>query len=684
MNNEFSKSLNTTGEISSKKISSQENLSALSILDAIIESTADGILVVDLKGTVIKVNRRFVELWQMPESLVEMKNDEKMLAYILDQLNDPEKFIAKVKDLYSNPEEKSFDVLEFKDGRYYERVSIPQKINNEVVGRVWSFKDITEHKRTEEIFKKETILLRTLIDNLPDGIYAKDIECRKTLANPTDLKNMGCTMESEVLGKTDFDFFPKDDAAAFFSDDQTIIKTGKPVIDREESFIDKEGNKNWLLTTKVPLKDSDGKIIGIIGVGRNITIRKKNELIREALYQISESTLITNVMFTLYAKIHQVISNLMMAKNFYIALYDDQEDMLSFPYMVDEYYPPIASKKFSKGLAEYVIKLGEPILINAQKNLALREAGEIELVGKPAEIWLGVPLKEEDKTIGVIVVQDYEKAKAYGKDEMQLLGFVSGQIANAIARKRVAEAIEKYTTKLKELNQTKDKFFSIIAHDLKSPFQGLLGYSQILKTEYETITEEEKLFFINGIGELSQSAFRLLENLLEWSRMQTGRIAFDPEVFLLNNELTATFFLLSQTASNKDIELQNNIDSDVSVYADKNMLATIIRNLISNSIKFTKQGGRITISSELDNNNVKITVTDTGIGIKQEDLEKLFKLDKNFSTNGTNKEEGTGIGLLLCKEMVEKHGGKIWVESKMGEGSKFIFTIPQNKLGELK
>ena len=389
-------------------------------------------------------------------------------------------------------------------------------------------------------------------------------------------------------------------------------------------------------------------------------------------------------MFTLYAKIHQVISNLMMAKNFYIALYDDQEDMLSFPYMVDEYYPPIASKKFSKGLAEYVIKLGEPILINAQKNLALREAGEIELVGKPAEIWLGVPLKEEDKTIGVIVVQDYEKAKAYGKDEMQLLGFVSGQIANAIARKRDAEAIEKYTTKLKELNQTKDKFFSIIAHDLKSPFQGLLGYSQILKTEYETITEEEKLFFINGIGELSQSAFRLLENLLEWSRMQTGRIAFDPEVFLLNNELTATFFLLSQTASNKDIELQNNIDSDVSVYADKNMLATIIRNLISNSIKFTKQGGRITISSELDNNNVKITVTDTGIGIKQEDLEKLFKLDKNFSTNGTNKEEGTGIGLLLCKEMVEKHGGKIWVESKMGEGSKFIFTIPQNKLGELK
>jgi PAS domain S-box-containing protein len=684
MDNELSQLQKTEDGITPNKISNKESLLALSILDAIIESTADGILVVDLKGNVIKANKRFAVLWRIPESLLETKNDEKMLEFILDQLKDPEKFIAKVKDLYSKPEEKSYDILEFKDGKYFERVSIPQKINNEIMGRVWSFKDITEHKRNEEKYNKERILLRTLIDNLPDGIYAKDIECRKTIANLADVRNIGLVKESEVLGKTDFELFPREEASAFYADDQTVITTGNPVIDREESFIDKEGIKNWLLTTKIPLRDSDGKIIGLIGIGRNITVKKKNELIREALYQISESTVITNIMFTLYARIHQVISNLMDAKNFCIVLYDEKEKMLTFPYMVDEYDPLITSKKFGKGLIEYVIKQGEPMLIDIQKNIALCKTGEVEPVGTPAAIWLGVPLKEEERTIGVIVVQDYENAKAYGSDEMQLLGFVSGQIAHTITRKRNAEAIEKYTAELKELNQTKDKFFSIIAHDLKSPFQGLLGYSQILTTEYATLPEEEKLFFINGIGELSQSAFRLLENLLEWSRMQTGRISFNPEEINLKKELSATLSLLIQTARNKEIELEEMINSDISVYADKNMLSTIVRNLISNSIKFTNQGGKITIDSDLFDKMVQITVSDTGVGMKQEDIGKLFKLDKNFSTHGTNKEEGTGLGLLLCKEMVEKNGGKIWVESKVGVGSKFIFTIPQNKLVEDK
>ncbi len=682
MNNEFDNSTVKENENSNNKNLKRENLSALSILDAIIESTLEGILVVDVNGTVTKTNRRFAELWRIPEQLIETKNDEKLLAYILDQLKEPEAFLEKVKELYSKPEEKSFDIIEFKDGRFFERVSIPQKINEEVVGRVWSFRDITEQKTTEETLRKERILFRTIIDNLPDSIYAKDLEYRKTLANPVNLQNAGCTKESQVLGKTDFELFQQDAALAFYKDDKTVVELGRPVINREESFTNKEGHKVWLLTTKLPLKDSSGKITGLIGVGRNITLRKKNELIRDALYAISQYVLITKDMSMLYPKIHQVISKLMNAKNFYIALYDEKEDTLTFPYVVDEYDNSFPAKQFSKGLIEYAIKLGEPILIDAQTNIELRNYGKIEEAGLPPAIWLGVPLYEEEKTVGLIVLQDYTNPKAYGSDELQLLGFVSEQIAYAIARKKNAEALEKYAADLKELNKTKDKFFSIIAHDLKSPFQGLLGYSQILTTEYETLSEEEKIFFINGIGELTISAFRLLENLLEWSRMQTGKIAFNPEVFLLIKEINNTLLLLSQTAKNKDIELEKNIEGDISVFADKNMLSTIIRNLISNSIKFTRQGGRITIFAEMIKDLVKITVADTGIGMRQEDVDKLFKLDKNFSTPGTNKEEGTGLGLLLCKEMVEKHGGKIWVESKVGEGSKFIFTVPQTNVEE--
>ncbi|MDP3582231.1 MAG: PAS domain S-box protein, partial [Ignavibacteria bacterium] len=599
MNNEFDNSVSKEHENSINKNLRHESLSTLSMFDAIIESTLEGILVVNLNGRVTKTNRRFAELWRLPEQLIETRDDEKLLSYILDQLKDPQAFIAKVNDLYSKPEERSFDLIEFKDGRFFERTSLPQRINDQVVGRIWSFRDVTEQKTTEETLRKERILFRTIIDNLPDSIYAKDLEYRKILSNPVNLHNAGCTTESEVLGKTDFELFRHDAALAFYKDDKTVLELGRSVINREESFIDKEGHKVWLLTTKLPLKDSSGNITGLIGVGRNITLRKKNEMIRDALYAISQYVLITKDMSMLYPKIHQVISKLMNAKNFFIALYDEQEDMLTFPYVVDEYDNSLPSNKFGKGLIEYAMKLGEPVLIDAKEDIELRNTGKIEEVGLPPAIWLGVPLTEEEKTVGLIVLQDYQNPKAYGNDEVQLLSFVSEQIAYAITRKKNAEALEKYTVDLKELNKTKDKFFSIIAHDLKSPFQGLLGYSQILTTEYATLSEEEKIFFISGIGELTNSAFRLLENLLEWSRMQTGRITFDPETFQIEKEVSTTLLLLSQTAKNKDIDLEKNIEGDISVFADKNMLSTIIRNLISNSIKFTKQGGRITISAEL-------------------------------------------------------------------------------------
>ncbi|MDP3581492.1 MAG: PAS domain-containing protein, partial [Ignavibacteria bacterium] len=265
----------------------EKSQSTISLLNAIIESTADGILVVSNDGRVLRANKKFQKLWKIPDSLLQLKDDNKLLDFILDQLIQPELFIKKVQELYSNPDEESYDEITFKDGRIYERYSTSYKMENNTLGRVWSFRDVTEQKRTEETLRKERILFRTIIDNLPDAIYAKDFEFKKTLANTADIRNMGAVCEAEVLGKTDFEFFAPESAQAFYNDDKTIVDTGKPVLNREESFTDKEGHRNWLLTTKLPLIDSTGKITGIIGVGRDITLRKKNELIREALYDIS-------------------------------------------------------------------------------------------------------------------------------------------------------------------------------------------------------------------------------------------------------------------------------------------------------------------------------------------------------------------------------------------------------------
>ncbi len=263
----------------------------------------------------------------------------------------------------------------------------------------------------------------------------------------------------------------------------------------------------------------------------------------------------------------------------------------------------------------------------------------------------------------------------YRNNRGEIVGII-GFTIDITERKNAEDKIQKMNEELKELNSTKDKFFSIVAHDMKTPFQGLLGYSQILSDEYETLTEEERREFIKSIDELSKNTYELLDNLLIWSRIQTGRIIFYPNVFNLNQELSTTVSLLTQTARNKNITIDYLIDKKTFVNADINMISMVVRNLIANAIKFTKRGGKIIISSKRLEKFVEISVVDNGVGIKKEDQKDLFNIGQNISTKGTEGEEGTGLGLILCKEMIRMHGGKIWVESEVGNGSNFIFSIP--------
>lgn len=658
------------------KLNFENGGSAALLLNAVLESTADGILVIFHDSRIAKANKKFKELWKIPAALLETKDDEKLLAFILDQLIQPVLFLKNVQELNDEQCEESHDVLELKDGRIFERYLAPFIMEDKVLGWVLNFRDVTRQKHIEETCKKERVLFRTIIDNMPDSIYAKDSEFRKILANPVNLRNAGCAKESDVLGKTDFDLFPQESALAFYNDDKTVVETGKPVINREESFINKEGRRVWLLTTKLPLRDSNGKVEGIIGVGRDITLTKKNELIRETLYEISESVLVTSDMVTLYQKIHKAVANLMPAKNFYIALYDDKKNLLSFPYMVDEFDSPFTSAPLGRGLTAYVLRKGEPELINAEKNFELRKSGEVELIGTPAAVWLGIPLKNRDKVFGAIVLQDYKNAQAYGNDEMQLLGFISEQIAQAIARKRDAEEIKKYAAELNELNQTKDKFFSIIAHDLKNPFVTLLGFSEILLSDFKDLQTDEILYYINEMKQSADLSFNLLQNLLQWSRSQTGRIEFHPQQLNLKNIVDQNVLLVDKTAEKKLIKIVNNVHTDLFAKADEDMLNTIIRNILTNAIKFTNRNGSITVDAGSTKNFAQVMIKDSGVGMDSATIDKLFRLDVSHTTAGTEKEAGTGLGLILCKEFVEKNGGKIWAESELGVGTTFSFTIP--------
>lgn len=239
--------------------------------------------------------------------------------------------------------------------------------------------------------------------------------------------------------------------------------------------------------------------------------------------------------------------------------------------------------------------------------------------------------------------------------------------------------LEQSKAKLKESNDTKDKFFSIIGHDLKNPLFVIQSMSEILETEFDEITPEERLEFIRAIRESSKNAFSLLEDLLHWARCQTGRIDYNPEPVHLKQLAAKCISLLEAHAIKKNINLLNSVDATHILLADKFMVETVIRNLTSNALKFTPEGGTVKINSKPVDDFIQISVEDTGIGLSESDKQKLFRIDVKNSEIGRSKEKGTGLGLILCKEFVEKHGGKIWVESELEKGSQFIFTIPKLK-----
>jgi PAS domain S-box-containing protein len=246
-----------------------------------------------------------------------------------------------------------------------------------------------------------------------------------------------------------------------------------------------------------------------------------------------------------------------------------------------------------------------------------------------------------------------------------------------ITDRKIADAeIQRINEELKEANAAKDKFFSIIAHDLKSPFNSILGFSEMLKDDVKNLRMDEIQHFAKLIHSSAYHTYLLLENLLEWSRMQRGQISFSPKSIILDQLVNDEFEVIKNNASQKSITILNSIPRNLIVSADENMLSNIIRNLVSNAIKFTPREGFVKVSAEVSDGYIHISVTDNGIGIKPEAIGKLFKIETSFTTRGTENEKGTGLGLLLCKEFIEKHRGKIRVESEPGKGSKFIFMLP--------
>ncbi|RLD59419.1 MAG: PAS domain-containing sensor histidine kinase, partial [Bacteroidetes bacterium] len=284
---------------------------------------------------------------------------------------------------------------------------------------------------------------------------------------------------------------------------------------------------------------------------------------------------------------------------------------------------------------------------------------------------------------GEFINKRKNKEKYIEKEIISPIRNNEGKIVNYIAikeditkQKETQQELKSAKKQAEELSATKDKFFSIIAHDLKNPFNTILGFSDLLLSSHTNIDDKKRELYIKSVYESAKNAYTLLENLLLWARSQRGTIQFNPEQILLKTLFQDIINLHQKTAMKKEISLNYFLTDDINVKADKNMLTSILNNLITNALKFTNIKGKVNLSAVLSENDIKITIEDNGVGMDEETKNKIFDLSTNQSTEGTAGEMGTGLGLVLCKEFVEKHNGKIWIESELGKGSRFIFTLP--------
>lgn len=627
--------------------------------------------------------------------------------------------------------------------------------------------DITESKQVEEALQHERTLLRLLIDNVPDLMYTKDTACRKTLVNIADVQNMGAQSEEEVLGKDDFAFFSKEMAEKFYADDLSVIQTGQPLINKEEYTLNNLGQEKWLLTSKFPLKDYRGQIIGLAGIGRDITERKYAE---EAIFKSKEQYRLLvetapDIIFTItsdgtFTSLSPAFETLLawqpeewIGKHFADLIHpDDRLRLLGiFQQAIQGILPPVfesrvltkngnylffeyiikqirenAEIKGVMGIARHIterkkaeekINMLAQAIENSADSIAITDKDYIiifvnnsfckvygfekeEVIGKPITV---ITSKNNLPEVGhslysTIARKEVWKGEVLNKrkdgndfpvqlslapviDNKGEIIAIVGVLRDITEQRRAEEEIKLKNEQLQKLNAEKDKFFSIIAHDMKNSFNSIVGFSDLLSRQVKEKDFDDIEKYSEIIWRSSNRAMNLMMNLMEWVQSQTGRMDFKPEYFEISDLVNEIGLLFADIAEQKSINITKELFHNTTIFADKAMISTVLRNLISNAVKFTKPNGNIIISTMKKNNELVISVNDNGVGVPKSTINKLFKIDENISTPGTQNEKGTGLGLILCKDFIEKHGGKIWVESdsddcRGGKGTTFYFTIP--------
>jgi PAS domain S-box-containing protein len=534
--------------------------------------------------------------------------------------------------------------------------------------------DISDRKKNEEQIIREKAFLEHLIDSTPEAIVITDIPGKVTLINKEFTNLFGYTYE-EAVGKYIDDLVVPDDLKEEAEHiDEKATRERKAEIETVRR--DKNGNliNVSLIASNIVISDVT---VALLGIYRNITIERKNRLIQEILYNISTAALKQFDIKDIYPTIVAELGNIWDTNNFYIVLYDKKTNILSLPFFSDEKddFNEIPAKGT---ITAWVINNNKSVLLKEEDTRKMEERGEIDLVGTPCKVWMGVPLRVDNEIIGVMCLQDYNDEEKFSQEDLNVLDFIANQIAIAIHRRTILDNLIIARQKAEEAARSKQLFMSTMSHEIRTPLNEVIGISNLLM---QSNPNEDQLDLIKTLRFSANHLMTLVNDVLDYNKMESGKIVFEQTQFSLTGFLEEIKRSYSFRANEKKLDFSIIKDNKIpaEVIGDQIRLNQILSNLLSNALKFTLTGSITLYVRETERtgnqSRIEFTVADTGIGIPGDKHLDIFDSFTQASPDTTRRFGGTGLGLAICKKLVELQGGSIDVKSEPEKGSSFIFSL---------
>jgi len=497
-------------------------------------------------------------------------------------------------------------------------------------------------ERSNAALAADASLLRAVVDNLPDYIYVKDTQSRFVLNNRAHLRVLGAQSQEEVAGKTDYDIFPAELAHLYAADEREVLRTGEALSEREERAVDPEGEEQWLLTTKTPLRGADGRVVGLVGISRNITARKRVE---EAL-KLRDAAL---------QEAHQELERVLDTMGDGVMVLDANHRLVRANRRMCELLQYAEAELLGKGPEFWTHP--DHLTISGDE-LAKRRHGERTTYETKC-------LRRDGSSFPALAtgVAIFDEGGAYQ-------GAV-GCVADITSLKHAEGQLRETMAELARSNAELEQFACVASHDLQEPLRNMASFAELLAKRYQGQLDEKADRFIDYITDGAARMRELIQGLLAYSRVGTKGQELAP---------VALGECFEQALANLETALEDcqavvTCDPLPTVNADPLQMTQLFQNLLGNALKFRgEETPRIHTSAERRGASHRLCVADNGIGIEPEFAERIFILYQRLHTR--QEYPGTGLGLALCRKIVERHGGRIWVESGSGTGATFVLTIP--------